>query len=338
MKIPGFTLAPSGVILAAISGFLCLLSFQNCSNSQFEKSSEVAAPPPNNQNLGGNAIDVPNEGNGVGYDGKIYIIKGTCNSNPLAATDAIKVATDRDRAHLIRKNCSDLNPPTSVEVSHLTFLNDSQLNYQGLTFSTTERVLQSAANIDFTQVGTHSFLKPQLGTSIQIDCWGGGGGGAGGGAGGTLGGGGGGGGYSSRSISLDQLSATEVVTIGAGGLGASGSYANGGTGSPSVFGSHLVASGGVGGLPTCTTGPTPPPLDGRGGQGTSALGENGISGAGGKAGGTSGGAGGAIASSGQSPGGGGGGQWGAGGGGACGNGAGQSGHGAPGKCSIKILP
>lgn len=86
---------------------------------------------------------------------------------------------------------------------------------------------------------------------------------AGGGAGGgavltaagnfSLGGGGGGGGYSEAEILEEDLSASETVTVGAGGVGISGT---GGPGGDSSLGSLCVGKGGLGGLASSAT--TPP--------------------------------------------------------------------------------
>jgi hypothetical protein len=78
-----------------------------------------------------------------------------------------------------------------------------------------------------------------------------GGGGAGGGAAttsageGAEGGGGGAAGYTEKLIAVENLAATETVTVGAGGTAVSG--ADGGNGSSSSFGSFCTSNGGSGG-------------------------------------------------------------------------------------------
>lgn len=87
---------------------------------------------------------------------------------------------------------------------------------------------------------------------------------AGGGAGGgavvtaagefSLGAGGGGGAFSEKEVDANTLSASETVTVGAGGVGSAG--ATGGVGGDSSFGTHCVAKGGLGGgVSAATTGP-----------------------------------------------------------------------------------
>ncbi len=63
------------------------------------------------------------------------------------------------------------------------------------------------------------------------------------------GGGGGGGGYSEKWIDVASLGTSETVTIGAGGAGGASGGANNGTdGGTTSFGSHCVATGGLGGI------------------------------------------------------------------------------------------
>ena len=78
---------------------------------------------------------------------------------------------------------------------------------------------------------------------IRVQAWGGGG--SGGARDTDHGGGGGGGGYSDHWFEASELGATETVTIGAGGAGASGGFNVGGN---TTFGTLLTAWGGGGGL------------------------------------------------------------------------------------------
>lgn len=85
---------------------------------------------------------------------------------------------------------------------------------------------------------------------VEVQAAGGGTGGAGAtttGANAAEASGGGGGEYAKLKIMADDLSATETVTVGAGGVGRSSGTSTGGTGGASQFGSHLSANGGEGG-------------------------------------------------------------------------------------------
>lgn len=98
----------------------------------------------------------------------------------------------------------------------------------------------------FTSSGT--WTKSGSAKIVKVEVIGGGG--AGGGAGATgasqvsFGDGGGGGEYAVAWYHAGDLSATETVTIGAGGTAGTGAGGNGGTTS---FGSHVTAAGGGGG-------------------------------------------------------------------------------------------
>ena len=99
----------------------------------------------------------------------------------------------------------------------------------------------------FTASGT--WTKPSgypAASRVLIQVWGAGGSGANGASSNgsnQVAGGGGGGGYNYRWLSLSQLSATEVATIGAGGIGVSVST-QGNNGGNSSLGSKCVAYGG----------------------------------------------------------------------------------------------
>ncbi len=137
-----------------------------------------------------------------------------------------------------------------------------QLGVQGANYGTSGQVLTSGgaaaapswatvssakATTTNTFNSSGTWTKPSgYGTSARafIQVWGGGG--AGGRYSGVnpSGSGGGGGGYSERWIALSDLSATETVTIGAGGTAGTGS---GGAGGNTTFGSILTGYGGGGG-------------------------------------------------------------------------------------------
>jgi hypothetical protein len=106
----------------------------------------------------------------------------------------------------------------------------------------------------FTASGT--WVKPggyAANSRVLIECWGAGGSG-GVRAAGNISGGGGGGSYRSVWKKLSDLSATEVVTIGAGGASVSGTT-NGNSGGSSSLGTRCTAYGGTGGAAAGGGGP-----------------------------------------------------------------------------------
>lgn len=129
----------------------------------------------------------------------------------------------------------------------------------------------------FTSNGT--WTKPAAGTWAIVKAWGGGGSG-GKYSFGAAACGGGGGGYNEGMFLLSDLSATETVTIGAGGAAQTTAATAGITGGNTSFGTKLAAYGGVGGATNGTGG---------GGGGTTSAGQYGSGG--GLGGGTTGAAG-----------------------------------------------
>lgn len=86
-----------------------------------------------------------------------------------------------------------------------------------------------------------------VGTMARIQIWAGGGGGGRGTVSSGRATGGGGGGYNEITVPLSTLDLSVTVTIGAGGVGRTGSVGNGTTGGNSSFGALLSAFGGGGG-------------------------------------------------------------------------------------------
>lgn len=152
-------------------------------------------------------------------------------------------------------------------------------------------MVSSAPDVQ-TFTGNGTWTKPsgyQSSCRVLLQAWGGGGSGGAGSLAGTEGGGGGGGGYKETWLALSALSATETITIGAGGTAVSGSSV-GVVGGDTTIGSLLTAYGGGGGGYNTAGG------GGGGGGGLTAAGTSGTNavtgGAGGAPTGVGGGAGG----------------------------------------------
>jgi hypothetical protein len=101
----------------------------------------------------------------------------------------------------------------------------------------------------FNTSGTFEKADHPWAKQLRVTCVGGGGAGggaattaAGEGAGGS---GGGAGGMSSSGMTIENVAASEIITVGAGGTGASG--ADGGNGFDSSFGTTVIGKGGTGG-------------------------------------------------------------------------------------------
>jgi hypothetical protein len=113
-----------------------------------------------------------------------------------------------------------------------------------------EKLNQGDVNVQtFNASGT--WTKPTINGNIagrfaRIQVWAGGGG-AGRGPNNSSASGGGGGGYNEIVVPLSTLGATVTVTIGAGGVGRTGSTGFGTAGGQTSFGSHCTAYGGGGG-------------------------------------------------------------------------------------------
>ena len=91
-----------------------------------------------------------------------------------------------------------------------------------------------------------TWRKPTFGNYAKIQAWGAGGSGGNYDTADQGNGGGGGGGYTERIIPLDEMGATETITIGIGGAAVT-TTANGNAGGNTTVGSHVTAYGGGGG-------------------------------------------------------------------------------------------
>lgn len=118
-----------------------------------------------------------------------------------------------------------------------------------------------------TATGTYTKPWDLLSADVEVQAGGGGGGGADVSAGGNFSAasGGGGGGYARKILDAGTIGATETATVGAGGTAGTNSGGTGGTGGTTSFGSHVSATGGVGGGGALDTSVT---LGGAGGVGS----------------------------------------------------------------------
>jgi hypothetical protein len=120
----------------------------------------------------------------------------------------------------------------------------------------------------FTATGT--WARPAGIRTLLVFCLGGGGGGTGAAASYAVGGGGGGGGAAIELIDVTGT-ASETVTIGAGGAGGSTAGGNGSTGGTSSFGAFCSATGGTGGTGQTASNSQAMTQGGAGGAGSGGL-------------------------------------------------------------------
>jgi len=134
-----------------------------------------------------------------------------------------------------------LNSDVNISSFAATFLDDAD----AAAVRTTLGIASGSADVQtFTASGT--WTKPGVGTLTMVIAWGAGGSGSKSGTANNSSGGGGGG-YSINTFQTSALSATETVTIGAGGTAQSSSNTSGNTGGNTTFGTKLTAYGGAGG-------------------------------------------------------------------------------------------
>ena len=139
--------------------------------------------------------------------------------------------------------------------------------------STITAVATSVAVQKFTASGTYT-PNPNL-ISAVVECVGGGGGGGGSSSGAATasvsGGGGGSGGYSRTYLTAAQIGASQTITIGAAGNGATAGFNNGTAGTATSLGTLCIANGGGGGGGNSST--TSPYLNGPGAGATPGTGD-----------------------------------------------------------------
>jgi hypothetical protein len=124
-------------------------------------------------------------------------------------------------------------------------------NYCGWTWNGSQWICNQGQQIVVQSFAASGIYQPSPGlVTLVVECIGGGGGG--GGSLGTnaisSGGGGGSGGYSRKALSAALVRGGVIVTVGAGGTGATvGAGLYSGDGGPTSFGAMCVANGGHGG-------------------------------------------------------------------------------------------
>lgn len=145
--------------------------------------------------------------------------------------------------------------------------------YDGTNFQMVSQPAQQISAVDYQAfTGNGTWTKPsnvQTNSTVLVEAWGAGGGGGAltGSSNGAGVGGGGGGAYVRREFLASSLGATETVTIGTAGSGATGS-----AGGNTTFGSWLTAYGGGGGGTYAGAGVN---SSGAGGGGALSVGSNG---------------------------------------------------------------
>lgn len=186
----------------------------------------------------GNVVTVSSDGMMEGTTTQSVLISGTVHAATAKTTlaDSDELALADSAASYVLKRITWAN----LKATLLTYFNTIY------PAKTVVSVISSASPRVYTSNNT--WTKPAGLIYIIVEVVGGGG--AGGGAQATSanyssGSGGGGGGYAKERIDAGSLSATESVTVGAGGTGASGAAGN--NGGTSSFGSLLSATGGTGG-------------------------------------------------------------------------------------------
>ncbi|MGE0633371.1 MAG: hypothetical protein AB7O96_13245, partial [Pseudobdellovibrionaceae bacterium] len=101
-------------ILNCLATFALLMSFQNCTPSNFQDQ---------------NSTDNKAEGGVGGVDGKLYRSYGVCSAqNQSEIVNAVRVSLDGLSAKYVRLNCDDLSQPQSIPIQDLSYaLGNSQV-------------------------------------------------------------------------------------------------------------------------------------------------------------------------------------------------------------------
>lgn len=189
--------------------------------------------------------------------------------NP-GGNETLEVNADADTGKVDKDLTSDPDyPPTTViDDTDLFYLMKAGVAPGKMTGLALKDQLAAVDVQELTSSGI--WTKPSSGSRVLVQQWAGGG--SGGRAGAADGGGGGGGGaYIEAWFDIDDLGATETVTIGAGGAAITTDDTDGNDGGNTTFGSLLTIFGGGGG-----GGNTTDDGGGGGGGGTTSAGSPGI--------------------------------------------------------------
>lgn len=245
-------------------------AFQNCSPYSLQTHELVSIKAENTATEGGN---------GVNYDGKIYVTDTICSDALRSPRGKILFAKTQKQASQLREDCVDLSPVKTIDVRdlQLTF-NDTgevtSLAFRGQKYypeQSPPAVPQNGEN-SFTSPGTFQFTVPADIHFVSVVAVGAGGGGGNGICNTVPWGSGGGGGALAYGNNI-PVSPGSVISISVGEGGTPGPCGGKGSkGKDSQFGNMVVAGGGDGGGSAPGTGGVPTGTNlqggGNGGQGS----------------------------------------------------------------------
>lgn len=80
-----------------------LLPFQNCSKVAYREAVGSRSPASTTKGL-------QMGGNGTGYDGKVYVNRGTCGVDENALKNVLSVSLDGQEAYLLKEDCQKIEP------------------------------------------------------------------------------------------------------------------------------------------------------------------------------------------------------------------------------------
>lgn len=202
----------------------------------------------------GNITEVGTIATGTWSGTAIAMNKGGTNANLTAANGAIPYSTASAFALL-----------GATATAGLAFLSGSNAAPTWSTFPPITKISKTIV----TASGTYTAPAGLKFAYVEVVGSGGGGGGAAGTGGQSgAGGGGGGGGYAASWLSDATIGASQTVTIGAAGAGATAGNNVGGNAAACSFGSLVIAGGGAGGSGSASSATTTQATGGGAGNGT----------------------------------------------------------------------